>query len=185
MRIKPDFKTVCSACEQTRRREDLLYSVEDLKPYCANMTICVDAHPNSYKNFAKTQKTVKMVSYSEAAEIFKQNLKDEADQESIAALNMLEKPIPVRVKEFEMAKYLLQVKEERQINSMNLTMLAIIEDHRRLNMDASKLVALDEAKSQSAEDFRQMEEKQIERIEELNAVNKPEYKPEDDNEDVI
>lgn len=185
MRTKPDFRTVCAACNQTRRREDLLYSAEDLKPYCANMAMCVESHPNSYKNFAETQKTVPMMTYNEAVEKFRQELKEGADEEVIAALGMLDKPAPVRVKEYEMALYLVQLKEERKMTSMNLTLLSIIEDHMNLNLDAGKIAAVSQAAEQSEESFKQQEQEQQERIEEMNAVNKPVYTPEDEDEDVI
>ena len=184
MRKKLEFNTACTACGKSRRRDDILYSTEDLNPYCANMTTCVDEHPNSYKNFAKTQKTVPMVPYSEAVDVYKQQLKDDSDAEDIAALDLTTKPQTLRIPEFKMAKYLLALKEERDLSSMNLLVISIIEDHMNLNVKAQTLVKIDEAKAQSAEDFKQQEQEQQERIEELNAVNKPVYTPDDDG-DVI
>jgi hypothetical protein len=149
------------------------------------MAMCVDSHPNSYKNFAATQKTVPMMSYNEAVEKFRQELKEGADEDVVAALGLLDKPAPVRVKEYEMALYLVNLKEERKMTSMNLTLLSIIEDHMNLKLDAGKVAAVSQAAEKSEESFKQQEQEQTERIEELNAINKPVYTPDDEDGDVI
>lgn len=183
MKAKPEYKTTCTACGKTRRREDLRYSVEDLQPYCANMAECVESHPNSYKNFAANQKAIGMVSYKEAMELYKQQLTDAEDTEAVKLLEMTLKPTSVRLTDVKMAEYLHNLKEDRELKSLNATILAIIEDHMKMNLDAEVLNQLDKVKEQKAEEFQQQEQEQTERIEELKAVNKPVYTPEDEDEE--
>lgn len=181
MKTKLEVKLECAACGATRKKNELLYDPNDLKAYCSNIGSCNDKHPNSYSNFADRKSLIELVPYSEAAEVFRNKFLENADRETLEAFDMTEKPTTVRFSDLELAKYVLKLRSERGLNSMNAVLMDIVKDHMTMMQDSEAIVHSGTVLEQKQEEIAEQQE----RIEDLKAVNKPVYTPEDDNEDVI
>lgn len=178
MKTKLEIKQQCDACAATRKKNELVYDAGTFKAYCTNISACNDKHPNSYQNFAERGALVPLVSYSVAAEEYRSKLLADADKDTLRALELTEKPTTIRFENFELAKYVMAIRDQREMASMNAVIMDIIKDHMTLMTDSKALIHSGTVLEQKQEEIAQQQE----RIEELTDVNKPVYKPEDEEE---
>ncbi len=181
MKTKLEIKLQCDACAATRKKNELVYDAETFKAYCTNISVCNDKHPNSYHNFAERGTQIPLVTYSEAAETYRSKLLADADKDTLRALELTEKPTTIRFENFELAKYVMAIRDQREMASMNAVIMDIIKDHMTMMTDAKAIIHSGTVLEQKQEEIAEQQE----RIEDLKTVNKPTYTPKDDSEDVI
>lgn len=137
METKLRFKNTCTACGRSRRKEDLMYDLEKFLPYCSNINICNNKHPNSYTNFAsRKNELVHMLPFKEASEVFYEKALDKATPEDVEAFKMTQKPTSIRISEYEHARHILDVKAEFGLTNTSQAIQAIVNEHMIMRKSA-------------------------------------------------
>ncbi len=131
METKLVFQNKCTACGQTRRKEDLAYDLIEFKPYCKFFEPCGDKrHPNSYDNYVmRGNKKVELVTFREAQELYKEELTAKMSPEELEILNLANKPTSIRIGSFELAQYIVMFKREKGLESVTAAIQQIVREH--------------------------------------------------------
>lgn len=112
--------TVCTVCNENRKRKGILYHPETFLPYCANPFDCNEDHPNSPDNVAKRAiehgsveaGKMNMLPFDEAEVQFQIWLETHHDAEEAERIRrMTTRPVTFRVGNYEIAEFLLKYQD--------------------------------------------------------------------------
>lgn len=139
MQIKLEFNNKCTACGTARRKEELAYAKDVLKPYCANIMVCNSDHPNSYSNvLAKQGEIVDMLSFREAQAEFAERLLSTASDEDKQVIKMVQHPITIRIEDYDLASHVIQFKEKEGIPTITDAFRELVREHMELTKKAAE-----------------------------------------------
>lgn len=137
--------TTCTACGANRRRKTVVYDPQTLLPYCHTPYICNEKHPNSPENLIDRGSQVTLVDYQEAQRLLKIALENDQaiGMEAERIRRMVTQPTSIRINDPELARFLIQIQNEFNFNSVSDAIRYCIElvkenrgrfyaDHREL-----------------------------------------------------
>lgn len=130
MQTKLEFNNKCTSCGAARRKEDLVYSKDDIKPYCANINVCNADHPNSYTNVLTRGGVIEdMINFKEAQTKFTERIMAQATPEQKQVIKMMQSPTTLRIEEYDLAQHLIDYKEKHKIQTITETFREIVREH--------------------------------------------------------
>lgn len=136
MQTRLEFNNKCTACGAARRKEDLVYSKEELKPYCTNINVCVVDHPNSYNNVMANQGNITdMLGFKEAQVEFNLQLMANATEEEKQIIKLTQSPTTIRIDEFDLAEHVILYKEQHKHATLTEALREIVREHKNLTGD--------------------------------------------------
>lgn len=109
--------TKCVACFKELGKKDVVFT-EDKHPYCSNPFVCNDAHPNSVQNIIARGGAVKMFTEEELETSIFDRLAI-SDEMKDRIMKIASKPQSIRLSKYEIAYYLLQLQESKDLASIS------------------------------------------------------------------
>jgi hypothetical protein len=107
----------CLACSKELAKKDVVFT-EDKHPYCSNPFTCNDLHPNSVHNIIARGAAEKMFTEEELeTSIFDRLAITNEMKERI--MKIASKPQSIRLSKYEIAYYLLQLQEVKELASIS------------------------------------------------------------------
>lgn len=171
---------VCTACNTDRKKKSILYHPDTLMPYCEHPYICNEEHPNSPKNLITRGTEIQLIPFEEAQEKFTNwLLMNQPDKEKAEAIRrMVTMPTTIRIGSPDLARFILDLKEELQFSSISDTIRYCVQQMK-------------EAEHAYYHKYQELEEKQEveKRVEEaIKEIEQPTPKmktvPDDDDDDM-
>ena len=134
IKTKFEYSNVCSACGRHRRKEDLVFDPNTLKPFCYNIQSCNASHPNSYQNVMARNGVLKdLVNYKEAQDVYVENLLRNTDPRTVELMKLANRPTSVRLGSVELADYVLDYRDKHNKATITAAIQAIIREHKEQN----------------------------------------------------
>lgn len=115
----------CTACEKELAKKEALYT-EDKLPYCVNPFTCNDQHPNSVENIVARKGAVKMFTEDELESNTFDNLNVTQEMKE-RIMKVATKPQSIRLFKVDIAYYVLQLKESKNLASISEAVRYCIE----------------------------------------------------------
>lgn len=107
----------CLACHKELGKKEVVFT-EDKHPYCINPFACSNTHPNSVANIVARGGAIKMLSEEELENnLF--NRTDISDEMKDRIMKVATKPQSIRLSKYEIAHYLLQLQEVKELSSIS------------------------------------------------------------------
>ncbi len=192
MAVTNTLGRICTACGKEHKTNHLLFDPETLLPYCTNPYICNLNHPNSPTNLIKRGAELLLVTYTQANAAHEKQLLDKYDPEIIEKIRkLIVKPLTVRVQDPEMAKFLIELQEQMNFDTMSDLIRYCIQllqeskgmyykDHKQLQEDAEIVEAVE--KATTVKKPRKAKEVPVYAVEEVPVPAKPEVVEEEEEE---
>jgi hypothetical protein len=107
----------CVACGKEQNKKDLLYS-ENRELYCINPFTCNEYHPNSVANIVSRGGAVPLYKEDELENTLfdKLNVSNEMKER---IMRVATKPQSIRLSKLDIAHYLLELQDKRELNSIS------------------------------------------------------------------
>lgn len=115
----------CTACEKELTRKEALYTIDKL-PYCPNPFDCTTRHPNHVENILARQGAVKMFTEDQLETNIFENLNVTPEMRK-RIMKVATKPQSIRLFKVDIAYYVLQLQESKQLSSISEAVRYCIE----------------------------------------------------------